>query len=224
MSDVNFVDRIMAWLHTPGTSEPEGLDDYFSKKDDIWHHHELFQGETEIMNKAEWYDSPNVIGIYKDHKYVFKQNMGIGGPDETFYFQNVDSREFESVMEVSESLPSGHGSLRLETDISTKNPPDPDNNDFALIEYWVSVYVDYSLPGGIDFLPRILAYPLNRFFRGAFERFILEEIVLRDTEYARERLSEYFDIIRKHHGEEPIQTKTRQEAYTPGPEERRFFQ
>jgi len=71
---------------------------------------------------------------------------------------------------------------------------------------------------------RFLAYPINRFFKWAFVKYIGEELIDRDGEYARERTTEYFQYLRKYHGEEPTQTKTRQAEFKPVPEEGIFFQ
>ncbi|WEL22870.1 hypothetical protein [Candidatus Nanohalovita haloferacivicina] len=218
-----FFGKMMCWLHTPKTENSDWEHDKFHEKDDIWHHEHLFEGHwVEIQNKAEWYESPNIVSIYKDHKYIFNQNMELDKPSETFYYENVDSGEFESVMEVKEDLPSKHGKLKLTTNPATQSPPSGDN-DFGLIEYWVKLEVKYSFPDGINWLPRIFAYPLNRFFKKWFVNRIGEEMIEYDIEYARERLTEYFDYIRKYHGEEPVQTKTRQEVYTP-PTDGPFFQ
>lgn len=213
--DKSFIDRIAYWFKTPDPDE----DDH----DDIWHHEEIFSGDwVEIQNRAEWYESPNVVTVYKDHKYILDQNMEMGKPDETFYFQNVDSREFKSVMEVKEDLPGGWGELMLQITPKTKSPPSEDN-DFAMMEYFVSLKIRYDLPPGVKFLPRIIARPLNSFFQRVFEKYVLEEVLEYDIEYARERLIEYYDYIRKYHGEEPIQTKSRQTAYHPM-DEHRFFE
>jgi hypothetical protein len=207
--------KILYWFETPDPSSDHD--------DDIWHHdHLVNSGWVLLQNKVEWYESPQVITIYTEHKYIFNQNMDMDKPHEKFYYQNVDSDEFESIMLAEEELPSGWGDVRIRTDIETVSPPSGDN-EFATVEYFVSVEVNYSLPNGITFLPRILARPLNRFFKRVFVSHVMEEAVEYDTEYARERMAEYFDYIRKYHGEEPVQTKTQREAYKPG-NEGTFFQ
>lgn len=216
--------KLFSWFNLPGSYGSEWEEEQFGEKDDIWSHEHLFDsGWVEIQNKVEWYESPQVISIYEEHKYIFNTNMDIEKPHEKFYYQNVDSGDFESIMIVKEGLPSGMGNLRLTTDISTKTPPSGDN-EFANVEYFVKMEVDYSeLPSGISFLPRILAYPLNRAFKRVYVNQVLEEEVEYDTEYARERMAEYYDYIRKYHGEEPVQTKTQREEYEPG-NEGSFFQ
>lgn len=221
--DPSAVGKMMAWLHTPGTYNSDYEEEKFEKKDDIWHGEHLFEGHwVTLQNKAEWYESPNVISIYKDHKYIFNQNMGMGKPKEYFYFQNIDSGGFASEMKVKEGLPSGKGKMRLTTEIETQSAPSGDN-EFALVEYMVEVEVKYGFPGGISSMPRIFAHPLNRLFKRLFVNRLAEEMIEYDIEYARERMAEYFNYIRKYHGEEPVQTKTRQSAYTP-PTDDIFFQ
>jgi hypothetical protein len=218
-----FFGKLMCWFHTPKTYNSDYEEEKFHEADDIWHHEHLFEGDwLEIQNKAEWYESPNVVSIYKEHKYIFNQNMEMSKPRETFYSENVDSGDFESTMECVEGLPSGKGKVKLTTNIATQSPPSGEN-DFGLMEYWVTLEVKYGFPDGITFLPRILAHPLNNLFKKWFINRLGEEMIEYDIEYARERLSEYFDYIRQYHGEEPVQTKTRQEAYTP-PTDGTFFQ
>jgi hypothetical protein len=222
LPDISMPKSIMAWLHTPGTYKSDYEEHRFHEKDDIWHHEEIFSGDRFLIETAtEWYESPNVVTIYKDHKYLFNQNMNMGKPFEKFYFQNVDSNSFESVMEIDEELPSGRGDLILETNVMTKSAPSGENN-FAMMDYSTKLWVKYDLPGGISFLPRFLAYPLNSIFKYYFIRHIGEEMLEYDIEYARERVIEYFDYIRKYHGEEPVQTRSRQEEFTP-PWEGTFF-
>ncbi len=214
----NLKDSILYWFfERPNPDEDED--------DNIWHDFHLFDGEwIEIQNRMDWYESPKVPRIYRDHKYIFKQNMDMGRPDETFYSQNVDSNEFHSVMEADEDLPSGGwGRLKIITDIQTKSPPSGEN-DFCMVEYHVTTQIKYEMPKGITFLPRFIARPLNRFFRWAFMKHIGHDTVDRDGEYAIERTTEYFQYVRKYHGEEPIQTKTRQAEFKPMPEEGVFFQ
>lgn len=207
---------LMYWLKPPQPHKDPG--------DNIWHDFHIFDGEwIDIMNRTDWYESPNVPSIYEDHKYIFKQNMGMNRPEETFYSQNVDTNEFHSVIECEEDLPSGHGKMMIETDIETGYAPSGENN-FAKGEYLVTTKIKYEMPKGIDFLPRLIARPLNSFFRWAFLNYIGEEMIERDGEYARERTFEYFNYVRKYHGEEPIQTKTRQAEFKPSPEEGIFFQ
>ncbi len=175
------------------------------------------------MNRLEWYEAPNVPRVYQEHKYIMKQNMNMTRPFEEYYYQNVDSNDFESVMTCAQPLPSGWGEYRIKPRIRTKNPPSGENN-FCLVEYWTRLELSYDLPQGIDFLPRFIARPLNRFFRWAFLEYMGEEMIEYDGEYAREKLMEYIRYVRKYHGEEPTQTKTRQEHFEPDPEEGIFFQ
>lgn len=219
--------KVYPWFHFPGTYKDyytHDMEHKFEHVDNIWHHFHIFDGYwIKVQQRKEWYESPNVPGIYADHKYIFKQNMGIGRPEETFYSQNVDDGGFKSVMEVTEKLPSGRGDLKITTTINTKSPPSGEN-DFCLVEYLVDTEIKYELDKGITFLPRLLASPINRFFKWGFFNVIGEEMVDRDGEYARERTTEYFQYIRKYHGEEPTQTKTRQAEFKPVPEEGIFFQ
>lgn len=223
--DLGFYQKyIQPWLHTPGTYANDHEEHEFKERDNIWSDFHIFDNEwIEIQNRKEWYESPNVPGIYADHKYIFKQNMDMGRPEEMYYKQNVDTGEFRSKMYVDEKLPSGKGDLRIKTRIRTKNAPSGENN-FAMVEYYVYTYIKYKMPGGVTSLPRFLAYPLNRFFKWAFLGYIGEELVDRDGEYAREKTTEYFQYLRKYHGEEPIQTKTRQAEFKPMPEEGTFFE
>jgi hypothetical protein len=227
LSDVkesDFVQKLMCWFHTPGTYGSEWEEENFEEKDDLWHHHEVFSGEEFLIETiTEWYESPNVAAVYKNHKYIFNQNMDLDKPLETYYFQNVDSDEFRSNMEVSESLPSDNGDMIIEIDLKTKNAPSGENN-FAMMDYSTELYLEYGeIPEGIRWLPRVLAYPLNRMFRYYFIRYIGEEMLEYDIEYSRERLKEYYQYIRKYHGEEPVQTKTRQ-AHFETPYEGTFFE
>ncbi|MFB6241288.1 MAG: hypothetical protein ABEJ36_00610 [Candidatus Nanosalina sp.] len=225
--DVSTFEPLIAWFRTP---KPGGgyVTDYekerFHEKDDIWHHEEVFSGdEILIESTTEWYESPNVGTIYEDHKYLFNQNMDMNKPFETFYFQNADTGEFKSEMNVGESLPSDNGTLNISVTIKTKNAPSGENN-FAMMDYSAELDLEYGeIPNGINWLPRILAYPLNRMFRYYFIRYIGEEMLEYDIEYARERFKEYFQYIRKYHGEEPVQTKSRQ-AHFETPYEGTFFE
>lgn len=195
-----------------------------SGKDNIWSDFHIFDGEwIHIQNRREWYESPNVPGIYEDHKNIMKQNMGMGRPEENFFKQNIDDEGFASTMIAIEGLPSGRGEVKIETNIDTKNPPSGENN-FCMVEYVVNTYIKYNIPNGVTFLPRIIARPLNRFFKWAFFNYIGEEMVEYDGEYARERTTEYAQYVRKYHGEEPTQTKTRQAEYKPSFEDGIFFQ
>lgn len=213
----NLKESILYWFFEAPTPDED-------HDDNIWHDFHLFDGHwLEIQNRMDWYESPNVPKIYEEHKYIFKQNMDMGRPEETYYYQNVDSGEFSSTMECEESLPSGLGDIKIITDIKTKSPPSGEN-DFCMVEYHVTTEIRYDIPKGITFLPRIIARPLNRFFKWAFMKHIGHETVERDGEYAIERTTEYFQYIRKYHGEEPIQTKTRQADFQPMPEEGVFFQ
>lgn len=215
-------------LHTPGTIKDWYSHDQkekYEEKDDIWSEFHLFHDEwIEIKNKKEWYDSPHVPQIYTDHKKIVKRNMGMERPEEYFYFQHNDTSGFESKMWIEDGdLPSGIGEFRLDVDIETQSPPSGEN-DACLVEYFVKGEVKYDVPGGIDFLPRFLAYPLNRFFKWAYIEFVAEEQIEYDGEYAQERVNEYFQYIRKYHGEEPIQTKSRQAVFKPSVKDGVFFQ
>jgi hypothetical protein len=126
-------------------------------------------------------------------------------------------------MHADETLPSDNGEFRLEMLLETKNPPSGEN-DACLIEYFVKGKIRYDIPQGITFLPRIIARPLNRFFKWAFFKWIGEEQIEYDGEYAQEKVNEYFQYLRKYHGEEPLQAKSRQAEFKPATEEGVFFQ
>ncbi|MFB6115469.1 MAG: hypothetical protein ABEK04_04180, partial [Candidatus Nanohalobium sp.] len=206
-----FLEKLAYWFRTPEPDEDED--------DNIWSDFHIFDGGwVELVNRLEWYESPNVPTIYEEHKYLMKENMNMTRPFENYYYQNVDSNEFESQMECEMPLPSGRGSYRIRPRIRTKSPPSGENN-FCLVEYWSRVEIKYDMPKGVDFLPRLVARPLNRFFRWAFLKYIGEEMVEYDGEYAREKLMEYVKYVRKYHGEEPTQTKTRQAHFKPMPDE-----
>lgn len=209
--------RLTYWFMRP---KPKGDD-----RDDIWHEDPVFNsGKVEVSNRVEWYESPNVPSIYKDHKHIFKKHMDMGRPMEKYYYQNVDSNEFRSQMEISGGdLPSDLGEYEIHTRIRTKSPPSGEN-DFALVEYYAQVFIEYHLPQGITILPRILSRPLNRFFRWAFVRYIAREAMEEDGEFARQKLTEYFQYLRKYHGEEPVQTKTRLEEAPEIPDDGTFFE
>jgi hypothetical protein len=224
--------NIMPWLHTPGTYKA-GEDGHieeekFEEKDDVWSEFHLFHDDwIEVINKKEWYDAPQVPQIYKAHKKIVKQNMGMSRPFEKYYEEKVETGDFASEMRVDDgdSLPSGLGEFRLEIDISLPGGPPSGENDACNVEYFVRGKLNYDkVPGGIDFLPRFLAYPLNRFFKWAFIEFVAEEQIEYDGEYARERVNEYFQYLRKYHGEEPLQSKSRQAVYEPVVEDGVFFQ
>ena len=211
-----FLDKIAYWFKTPSPGSDH--------RDNIWSDVHIFDGEwVELVNRLEWYESPNVPTIYEEHKYLMKENMNMTRPFEEYYYQNVDSNEFESRMRCPMSLPSGRGEYKITTRLRTKSPPSGENN-FCLIEYWSMVEMKYDMPQGIDFLPRLVSRPLNRFFKWAFMKYIGEEMIEYDGEYAREKLMEYIQYVRKYHGEEPTQTKTRQAHFEPDPEEGVFFQ
>jgi hypothetical protein len=204
------------WIEAPNPSKYE--------EDNVWEEFHLFDNEwVEIQNRKEWYESPNVPMIYKNHKYIFDKNMGIGKPEETFYKENVDSHDFHSEMDVQHELPSGRGMMRIKVEITTKYPPSGEN-DFAMVEYLVDTELKYDMPNMGRFLPRFLAYPLANFYKWAFMEFIAEEMIERDGEYAIEKTREYFQYIRKYHGEEPTQTRSRQAQFTPLPESGIFFE
>lgn len=213
------LEPILKWFRFP---DPDN-----HHKDNIWHDFHIFDGHwVEIQNRVEWYESPKVPQIYKDHVYIIKKAMELGRPEETFYYQNVDSNEFSSEIEKDgNDLPSGAGGAewKLEIELEAKTPPSGEN-DFAWVEYFVKTSIRYKMPQGITFLPRIVARPLNRFFKWAFLQYLGEEMIDYDGEYAREKTNEYFQHLRKYHGEEPTQTKTRQAEFKPMPEEGVFFQ
>lgn len=194
-------------------------------EDDIWEEYKLFDGEwVMIQDRRTLYESPNVPQIYEDHKFIFR-NMGVSKPHESDYVQNIDSGEFSATLHTYDYLPSGmgNGKFRITVDIGMETPPQGEN-DFGLVDYTVSTYMKYSMPSGIDWLPRILANPLNRLFRFAFMFRIGKEILESDAEFAREKTREYQQYLRKYHGEEPVQTKSRRADYNPQPEEGVFFQ
>ncbi|MFP4038743.1 MAG: hypothetical protein ACLFTA_03095 [Candidatus Nanohaloarchaea archaeon] len=214
--------KILPWFHFPGTYKIED-EERFKERDSLWSDIHLFQGDwVTIQTKLEWYESPNVPTIYKEHKYVFG-NIDMGRAYEKFYYEHRDTGEFEAVMDNSEDLPSDKGSLRITPSIKTKAPPGGENN-FAFVEYQVDLDIKYDMPSGIQLLPRILAYPLNKLFKKAFMSFIAEEMVEYDGEYARQRLYDYFQYIRKYHGEEPLQSKTRESEFKPAVKDGVFFQ
>ncbi|MFB6180413.1 MAG: hypothetical protein ABEJ93_00910 [Candidatus Nanohalobium sp.] len=214
--DKGLADRIMYWFETPSPGSDES--------DDIWSDFHLFSGEwIELMNRLDWYEAPRVPTLYEKHKAIMSENMDMTRPFEEYYYQNVDSNDFESHMRCEMPLPSGRGSYRIKPLIKTKSPPSGEN-DFAFVEYWMKLEVTYDIPNGVTFLPRIVARPLNRFFKWAFIQFVAEEMVERDTEYAREKLNEYVRYVRKYHGEEPTQSRTRQVEFKPMPEEGKFFE
>lgn len=205
------------WLGLP---DPDKVDE-----DNIWDDFHIFNGHwVEIQNRVEWYESPNVPEIYKDHVHIFKKSMELGRPREEFYFQNVDTNEFEAkIIMDGLDLPSGErGEYKIESNIKAKSPPEGENN-FAFVEYFVKTHIKYEMPQGITFLPRIVSRPVNRFFRWAFIYYIGEEMIEYDGEFARETTTDYFNYLRKYHGEEPTQTKTRQAEFKPMPEEGTFF-
>lgn len=224
-----FKKNIVPWFHTPGTYKIEDEEGHnvekeeYEERDNIWSDFHIFDGHwIRVSNKLEWYESPNVPKIYSEHKYIFR-NIDMGRPYEEWYKQDLDTGEFESDMVRAEDLPSGKGEYRIEPSIKTKNPPSGEN-DFCLVEYDVDVRIKYKMPKGIQKLPRFMAYPLNRFFKWAFLKYIGEEMIERDGEFARDKLLEYFEYIRKYHGEEPVQSKTREASFNPAPEEGVFFQ
>lgn len=207
---------IMRWLETPDPDEND--------MDNVWSDFHVFNNEWQLVqNRKEWYESPNVPQIYKDHKYIFDKNMEMGKPEETYYYQNVDSNEFASEMFINEDLPSNRGQMRLEVALETKYAPSGENN-FAMVEYVVDTKMKYDMPRTVKYLPRILALPLAYTYRWIFMIFIAEEMVERDGEYAIERGQQYYQYIRKYHGEEPQQTKSRQAHFTPLPEDGIFFE
>ncbi|MFB6208863.1 MAG: hypothetical protein ABEJ56_01850 [Candidatus Nanohaloarchaea archaeon] len=219
--------RIVPWFHTPGTSKSyytDDMDERFGKLDDPWSKFELFHGDwVEIQNRVEWYESPHIPEIYEDQVHIFKKKMKMGRPDERYYEQDIDSNEFASILHRSEGLPSGRGEMRIISEIATKNPPSGENN-FGFVEYLVKTELKYDIPSGVERLPRLIANPLNLLFKWAFYLYVAEEMVEYDGEYARERTTEYLQYLRKYHGEEPVQTKTREAAFKPVPEEGVFFQ
>ena len=218
--------KILPWLKTPSPSggQPDWEPHEFAEKDDIWSEMHIFQGEwVDVQGMVDWYESPNITQIYEDHVYIFKQNMDMGRPDERFYFENVDSGNFESKIRRIGELPSGRGEYRITSNVGTKTPPSGEN-DFGMVEYHVETEMRYDMPQGVTFLPRFLAYPMNRFFKWVFMLYMGHHILDYDGEFAREKTTEYFQYLRKYHGEEPTQTKTRQAEFKPMPEEGYFFQ
>ena len=136
----------------------------------------------------------------------------MGKPTEKYYEQNVDSDEFKSNMIIDENLPSDRGNLKIDTTVKTKSPPSGENN-FAMMDYSVKLFIKYDRVDGIKWLPRVIANPLNSLFRYYFVRYIGEEMLEYDVEYSRERVIEYFQYLRKYHGEEPVQSRTRQSEF-----------
>ena len=204
-------------------------DPHSNEEDDIWEDHPVFNsGEIEITNRVEWYESPHVPSIYKDHKHIFKKQMDLVRPEETYFYQNVDSNEFRSKMTIGNGnfgnpeLPSELGHFFIKIRIRTKTPPSGEN-DFALVEYFSQVFVEYHAPQGITNLPRFISRPINKFFAWAFNSYIGEDAIEEDADYARQQLTEYFQYLRKYHGEEPVQTKTRLEEPPGVPEDGTFF-
>lgn len=224
-----FLDILMAWMRTPdptGYRRDDWENEKFLERDDVWSDFHLFHGDwIEIMNKKEWYDSPNVPQIYTDHKKIIKQNMQLKRPFEHWYQQKVDTGDFGSKMRVGGiPLPSGNGEYKIEIEISLPGGPPSGENDAALVEYFVKGEIKYDVPNGVTSLPRFLAYPLNRFFKWAFIEFIAEEQIEYDGEFVREKINEYFQYLRKYHGEEPLQAKSRQAVFKPAVEDGVFFQ
>ena len=218
-----FLGKIACYFHTPGTYNTDWEEEKFHSADEVWHHDEIFNGDEHLIESTtEWYESPNVASIYSDHKYIFNQNMGVMKPIEEYYEQNVDTDEFKSNMFVKENLPSQRGKLKIDTTIKTKSPPSGENN-FALMDYSVKLFISYNGVEGITWLPRFLANPLNSLFRYYFVRYIAEEMLEYDIEYSRERVVEYFQYLRKYHGEEPVQTRTSQSSFET-PFEGTFFE
>ncbi len=208
-------ERILYWFELP---DPEN-----NEADNVWRDFHLFDNEwVEIQSRLEWYESPNVPRIYVDHK-VIGQNMEMGRPEERYYKENVDSGDFRAYLDWREDLPGDQGEYRIRVQIRTKIAPSGEN-DFAMVQYRVDTELKYDTPQGITFLPRILSRPLNRFFKWAYMRFIAEEMIDRDGEFALEKTREYFQYLRKYHGEEPSQSKSREAQFTPLPEEGIFFQ
>lgn len=200
------------WLSFPSGKE----------EDNIWRDFPLFNEEVDLINKKEWYEAPHVPSIYSDHEEII-ENAGFDGPTETYYEENLDSGDFESKMNTSADLPSDNGELKLNITIDTKYPPSGENNA-CLVEYFVEASIDYDVPGGVDFLPRFLARPLNRFFKWAYIKILAEEQIEYDGEWAREKVNHYFQHLRKYHGEEPLQAKSRRARFKPAIEDGIFFQ
>jgi len=202
-----------------GFPDPEEND-----MDNVWSDMHVFNNEwTLVKNRMEWYESPNVPQIYQDHLYIFDKNLELEKPDETYYYQNVDTDEFESDMIMEDDLPSNRGEMRFKIKVRTKYAPSGENN-FAMVSYIVDTEIKYDTPKGVKFLPRFLALPLNFIYRWLFMHVIAEEMLERDGEYAIERTRDYYQYLRKYHGEEPTQTKSRQAEFTPIPEDGVFFE
>ena len=230
-----FSRNILPWLHFQGSIKDwytDEMKEKFGKGDDVWRDFHLFHGDwIQITNKKEWYDSPNVPQIYGDHKKILKQNMQLTRPFETWYAERLDDGDFESHMNVggegssSLSLPSGNGKYKIEIEIGLPAGAPSGENDAATVEYFVKAHLKYTeIPDGVDFLPRFIAYPLNSFFKSVFLQFIAEEQIEYDGEFVREKVNEYFQYLRKYHGEEPLQAKSRQAAFKPAVEDGVFFQ
>jgi hypothetical protein len=221
-------------LQTPGTIKDwysHEQKEKYEEKDEVWSDFHLFHGDwIEVINKKEWYESPHVPQIYTDHKKILKQNMQLTRPFESWYQQKVDTGDFGSKMNVggegtsSLELPSGNGKYKIEIEISLPGGPPSGENDACLVEYFVKGSIQYDVPGGVSFLPRFIAYPLNSFFKWAFIEFIAEEQIEYDGEFVREKINEYFQYLRKYHGEEPMQAKSRQAVFEPSVEDGVFFQ
>jgi len=224
-----FAKNIMPWLHLQGNTKDwytDDMEDRFEEGDNVWSDFHLFDGQwIEIINKKEWYDSPHVPQIYENHKKILKQNMQLNRPFETWYQEKIDTGDFGSKMYVDgNGLPSGNGNFRINIEISLPAGPPSGENDACTVEYFVKASIKYDVPDGVDFLPRFIAYPLNRFFKWAFLEYIAEEQIEYDGEYVREKVNEYFQYLRKYHGEEPLQAKSRQAAFKPAVDEGVFFQ
>jgi len=224
-----FAKYILPWIHRPGiytVEDAEGNNiekEEFGERDNIWSDFPIFNDEwIEIMSKKEWYKSPNVPAIYGEQGNIFG-NVGLGSPYEESYSEDQDSGSFSSTISATGDLPSGKGSFKFKVDISTKSPPEGEN-DFALVEYEADAEISYDMPGGGTFMPRFLAYPLNRFYKWAFLKYIGEDMIEYDGEFARQKMYDYFQQLRSYHGEEPAQTKTREARFKPAIEEGEFFQ
>ena len=224
-----FEKNILPWIHRPGTYQVEDEEgnniekDRFKERDNIWSDFHIFNGEwIKIMQKKEEYNSPHVPDLYEAHKTIYG-NIGLDSPYEESYKENQDSGKFTSEMSSTGDLSSGKGEFKLSTKVKCKSPPEGENN-FAKVEYDADIEIKYSMPGGITFLPRILAYPLNKFFRWAFTQYVGEDMIEYDGEYARQKLLDYFQYLRKYHGEEPLQSRTRESKFKPAVEDGVFFQ
>lgn len=229
----SWIDYILAWFKTPDPSRDrmEWEVEKFGERDDTWSDFHLFHGEwVEIINKKEWYESPHVPQIYTDHKKILKQNMQLTRPFESWYAERMSDGDFESRMNVGGegtgdlALPSENGFYKIEIEISLPGGPPSGENDACLVEYFVKGSIKYDIPDGITFLPRIIAYPLNKFFKWAFLEFVGEEQIEYDGEFTREKINEYFQYLRKYHGEEPLQAKSRQAEFRPSVDNGVFFQ